>query len=38
MPVAFLFPLFLVDMDKMYRNEIEWIKNNSVTDMEYIYY
>ena len=36
-PVAFLFPLFLADVDMKYRNEIEMIKNNSVTSMEYVY-
>ena len=37
-PVAFFFPLFLADVDKKYRNEIEMIKNNSVTSMEYVYF
>ena len=45
--VTFLFPLFLADIDKKYRNEIEMIFylflfiklffNNSVTYMEYVY-
>ena len=38
MPVAFLFPLFLVDLDKKYRKEIEMDKNNSITYMEYTYF
>ena len=37
-PVAFLFPLFLADLDKKYRNEIEMDKNNSGTYMEYVYF
>ena len=37
-PVASMFALFLVDLDKKYRNEIEKDKNNSVTYMEYVYF
>ena len=37
-PDAIVFPLFLVDRDKKYRNEIEMDKNNSVTYMEYVYF
>ena len=33
-----IFSLFLVDIDKKYRNEKEMDKNNSVTYMEYIYF
>ena len=33
-----LFPLFLADLDKQYRNEIEVDKNSSVREMEYIYF
>ena len=32
-----LFPLFLPDLDKQYRNEIEADKKNIVRQMEYIY-
>ena len=35
-PGAFLFPLFLADLDKKHRNEIEMDKNNSVTYIEYV--
>ena len=37
-PGPFVFPLFLVDLDKKYRNEIEIEKNNSVTYMEYVFF
>ena len=30
-----LFPLFLDDLDKKYKNEIKWIKYNSIIYMEY---
>ena len=38
LPVAFLFLLFLADLDKKYRNEIEMGTNNSVTYVEYVYF
>ena len=38
MPVAFLFSLFLPDLDKKYRNKIEMDKKNSETYMEYVYF
>ena len=33
-----LFPLFLADLDKKYRNEIGMDKNNSGTYMDYDYF
>ena len=36
--VPFLFPLFLADLDKKYRNEIGMDKNNSGTYMDYDYF
>ena len=35
---VFLFPLFLADLDKKYRNEIDIDKNNTTTYMEYVYF
>ena len=36
--VAFMFPLFLADLDMKYGNEIESMRNNSVIYMEYVYF
>ena len=36
MPVVFLFPLLLVDLDNKYGNESELINNNSVSYLEYV--
>ena len=38
MRVPFLFLLFLTDLDKKYRNEMEMDKSNGVSYMEYVYF